>query len=85
MLRMVLTMGRVLLKLGVVTFCLFAYPVFAMRLQSTNNLELAKSIAIYSLGVIAVFLVVKVFRSMDKDALRLLEAGHHETPNLAAR
>ena len=79
MLRMMLAMARIILKVGIVTFFLLGYPVFALRLQYTNNLELTRSIAIYSLGVIIVFLVVKVFRSMDRDTTRLLERPSHES------
>ena len=73
--RNLLTSTSILLKVGLATFCLFGFPMFAFRLQSTSNVELIRSVAIYSLGVVALFVIALAFRGLDKDTARLFDRG----------
>jgi hypothetical protein len=71
-LRSVLTPVAIVIRLFLATICLFGYPVFAKWLQSSASLELARSVAVYSVGAIVLLLVVIIFRSLNADTVRLL-------------
>jgi Na+/melibiose symporter-like transporter len=72
LLHTVLTATRIVFKVGLAILCLFVFPAFAAWVQTTNNLELTRSIAVYSLGAIAISLIIMLFRSLDKDTAELL-------------
>jgi hypothetical protein len=71
----VLTLCVIILKVGLAILCLFAFPVFAVWLQTTSNLELTKSLATYSIGAVVISLIIVLFRSLDKDSAKLLSHG----------
>jgi len=72
LLQRVLTATRIVFKASLAILCLFAFPIFAVWVQTTNNLELTRSVATYSLGVVVISLIVVLFRSLDKDTAKLL-------------